>query len=65
MRRLPPLLEEFIVASALMGAIAVVVALGFWWLSGISPWPYVILMEVAGFGWGTVMLTLSSPRRQR
>jgi hypothetical protein len=64
MGRLPPLLEELAAAALLMTTIAVLVALLFWRATGVSPWPFVVLTEIAGFGWGTVMLALSSPRRR-
>lgn len=64
MSRLSPLVEELIAAAALMTTIAVLVALVFWRATGVSPWPFVVLTEVAAFGWGTVMLALSSPRRR-
>ena len=62
MRRFPPLLHEFVVAAGLMTAVAIVVAVAFRLITGLSPWPYVILAEIAGFGWGTVMLAISAPR---
>ena len=62
MRRLPPLLEEFVVAAGLMTGLAIIVAVGFHLITGLSPWPYVILAEIVGFGWGTVLLALTSPR---
>ncbi|MBM3139840.1 MAG: hypothetical protein FJZ92_06385 [Chloroflexi bacterium] len=59
------LVEETAIAFTVMLAIAVIVAALFWALTGISPWPYVVLAEVAGVGWGTAMLALSSPARRR
>jgi hypothetical protein len=32
---------------------------------GISPWPFVVLGEVGGLGFGVAMLALASPRRSR
>lgn len=64
MSRLPPLVEELLAAATLMTAIAVLVAVVFWRATGVSPGPFVVLTEIVGFGWGTVMLTLSSPRRR-
>ncbi|MBM4437854.1 MAG: hypothetical protein FJ029_11625 [Actinobacteria bacterium] len=48
-----------------MTAVGVVVALVFWLVTGVSPWPGLVLGEVAGFGFGIVLLTLASPRRRR
>jgi uncharacterized RDD family membrane protein YckC len=63
--RLDPLLEEFIVAAVAMLTLGVIVALAFWGFTDISPWPLVILAEVGGFGFGTALLALGSPRRSR
>lgn len=65
MSRLEPLLEEFIIALGLMTVLAVIVALLFWWVTGQSPWPYVVIAEIGAFGWGTAMLALASPRNRR
>ena len=65
MAHLDPLLQEFFVAAALMTFLAVVVAGLFWWVTGHSPWPYVVIAEIGAFGWGTVMLALASPRGRR
>ena len=65
MSRLDPLLEEFFIALVTMTILATIVAGLFWWITGHSPWPYVIIAEVGAFGWGTVMLALSSPRGRR
>ena len=65
MKRLPPLLQEFVVAACLMTGLGIIVAVAFWLITGLSPWPYVILAEVAGFGWGTIMLALASPHARR
>jgi uncharacterized RDD family membrane protein YckC len=63
MRHLPPLLEEFLVAAAAMTVLGAIIAVVFWLVTGLSPWPHVILAEISAFGWGTVMLTLAAPRR--
>jgi hypothetical protein len=60
--RLPPLLREFLVAALSMSVLGTVIAVGFYLVTGLSPWPFVILAEIAGFGFGTVMLALSTPR---
>jgi len=65
MAHLDPLLEEFFVALVTMTILAVIVAVLYRWVTGHSPWPYVIIAEVGAFGWGTVMLALSSPRGRR
>lgn len=61
--RFPPLLVEMAYASLAMAGLGLVVALLYWLLTGLSPWPGLVLGEVAGFGFGTALLALSSPRR--
>ncbi|MGE3858167.1 MAG: hypothetical protein AB7G21_14530 [Dehalococcoidia bacterium] len=58
------LLRETGVAAVLMFTIAVVVAVLFRVVTGMSPWPYVIIAEIGAAGWGTAMLALSSPARR-
>ena len=61
MKHLDPLLEEILLATIAMVALGAVICVGFWLLTGISPWPFVILGEVVGLGWGIVLLALASP----
>jgi hypothetical protein len=63
--RLDPLLEEFLLGAVAMAALGAVIAIAFWLLTGISPWPFVILAEVVGLGWGIVLLSLASPYHGR
>ncbi|MEI7924633.1 MAG: hypothetical protein WCI61_00365 [Chloroflexota bacterium] len=58
------LLRETGIAAVLMGTIAVVVAVLFWAVTGLSPWPYVVIAEIGAAGWGTAMLALCSPARR-
>ena len=64
MLRRSPLLVEFLIASLAMTGLGVVVAVLYWALTGLSPWPGLVLGEIAGFGFGTVILALCSPRRR-
>jgi uncharacterized RDD family membrane protein YckC len=64
-KRLDPLLEEALAAAFMMTIVGVFVAAFYWALTGLSPWPYVILCEVSAFGFGIVLLALVSPRRSR
>ena len=57
-----PLIMEAIVASGWMTAIGVFVAVVYWGLTGLSPWPYVVLSEIAALGFGVVLLALVSPK---
>ncbi len=63
--KLDPLIEEAIVATISMFVVGTFIALAFWDITDISPWPFVILSETAAFGIGIVLLTLCSPRRRR
>jgi len=59
-----PLLEEAIAASLAMGGLAALITLLYWLLTGLSPWPALILAELAGFGPGVALLSLTSPKRR-
>jgi hypothetical protein len=63
--KLDPLLEEALVATVSMTILAAFIALSFYAITGISPWPFVILSEVGAFGMGIILLTVASPRRRR
>jgi hypothetical protein len=63
--RLDPLIEDTLAALLATTLLGVVVALMYWLLTGISPWPFVVLGETAGLGFGVAALALCSPRRQR
>jgi hypothetical protein len=65
MARLDPLLEEALVAVLAIGALTAVVALLYWLSTGLSPWPLVILADIAAFGTGMAVLLATSPRRHR
>lgn len=58
------LLRETGVAALLMLAIGVAVAVLYYLVTGLSPWPYVIIAEIGAAGWGTALLALSSPARR-
>ena len=57
-----PLILETFVATCWMTAIGVFVAVTYWGLTGLSPWPYVVLSEIAALGFGIVLLALVSPK---
>ena len=59
---MPHELEEFFAALAACTCLGVVTAFVYWLVTGMSPWPGLILGEVVGFGWGAVILALTSPR---
>jgi hypothetical protein len=63
--KLDPMLEEALVATISMFILGVFIALTFYVVTGISPWPFVILSECAAFGMGIALLTFASPRQRR
>jgi hypothetical protein len=63
--RLDPLLEDTLAALLATSVLGAVVALMYWLLTGLSPWPFVVLGEAGGLGFGVAMLALCSPRRRR
>jgi hypothetical protein len=63
--QLDPLIEDTLAALAATSVLGVTVALMYWFLTGISPWPFVVLGEIAGLGFGVATLALCSPRRRR
>jgi len=60
-----PLVEDLLAALAATSVLGVAIAVAYWLLTGISPWPFVIIGEIGGLGFGVVMLALCSPRRRR
>ena len=64
MRHLDPLLLDTLVALLATSCLGAAIALAFWLLTGLSPWPFVVLGEAAGLGFGVAMLALTSPRRR-
>ena len=65
MARLDPLLEEVLAATLATSILGAALALFYWWITGLSPWPFVIIGEIGGFGFGVAVLALTSPRRGR
>ena len=58
------LLRETGIAALLMLAIGVTVVVLYQAVTGLSPWPYLIIAMIGATGWGTVMLALCSPARR-
>jgi len=63
--RIDPLLEETLAACCAVALLGAVISVLFWLLTGLSPWPGVILGEIVGLGMGVPLLALTSPRRRR
>jgi hypothetical protein len=64
MPALDPLLEDTLAALLATSVLGTVIAVLYWVLTGISPWPFVVIGEVGGLGFGVAMLALCSPRRR-
>jgi hypothetical protein len=60
---LNPLLQDTLAALLATSVLGAVIALVYWLLTGISPWPFVVLGEIGGLGFGVAMLALCTPRR--
>ena len=58
-----PLLKELLAAAAGTTLLGALIAGLFWIVTGLSPWPILIIGEVGGFGFGVAVLALTSPRR--
>ena len=65
MRGWDPLLVETLTATAAATALGAGIALFYWLMTGVSPWPALILGEMVGLGFGGAGLALSTPRRRR
>jgi hypothetical protein len=56
--------QDTLAALLATSVLGVVIALMYWLLTGISPWPFVVIGEIGGLGFGVVMLALSTPRQR-
>jgi hypothetical protein len=65
MAGLDPLLEEALVAVLAIGALTAVIGVLYWLATGLSPWPLIVLADIAAFGTGMAVLLATSPRRDR
>jgi hypothetical protein len=63
--RIDPLIEDTLAALLATSVLGAVVAAMYWLLTGLSPWPFVVLGETGGLGFGVAMLALCAPRRRR
>jgi hypothetical protein len=61
---MPDLLREWLAACAATSVLGAAIAGVFWLVTGLSPWPGLVLGEIAGFGFGTTLLALAGQRRR-
>jgi len=64
MRKLDPLLEETLAATAAVAVLGLVLTLLFWLVMGTALWPGIILGQLVGLGMGVPLLALTAPRRR-
>jgi hypothetical protein len=62
--KLNPLLEELLAASVAILALLTLVSLLYWLITGLSPWPWIVLAQALIYFSGIGVLTLTSPRRR-
>jgi len=60
-----PIFEELIAGAVTMTVIGIIIAFFYWAVTGNNPWPYIVLSEIAAFGFGVVIIALCGPKRQR
>ncbi len=65
MRTLRALAEETLAAAIALTLLSVVISLTYWFATKDSPWPFVVLAEAVAFGWGLVLLIVTSPTWRR
>jgi hypothetical protein len=65
LRLVDPLLEDTLAALLATTLLGTVIAVFYWLMTGLSPWPFVVLGEIGGLGFGVALLALCSPRRGR
>ena len=59
---LDPLVREVLMAALAVSALIALISVLYWLSTGLSPWPFVILTAIAGFGPGVAILSMASPR---
>jgi formate/nitrite transporter FocA (FNT family) len=61
MHRRHALIEEAVVAAIALAIIGALIAAIFWFSTGRSPWPAVVIAEALAFGWGLILVVVTSP----
>ena len=65
MHRRHPVLEEAAVLAVGLALLGAVIASVFWFATGRSPWPGLVLAEAAALGWGLLLVVITSPSWHR
>ena len=54
MAHLDPVVEHSLAALLATSILGTALAVFYWLMTGLSPWPFVIIGEIGGFGFGTL-----------
>ena len=65
MSRRRALIEEALVAAVGLAVISGLIDAIFWLSTGRSPWPALALAECVTFGWGLILVVVTSPSWSR
>jgi formate/nitrite transporter FocA (FNT family) len=65
MSRRRALIEEAAVAAIALTVISALIDAIFWFSTGRSPWPVLVLAECVTFGWGLILVVVTSPSWSR
>jgi formate/nitrite transporter FocA (FNT family) len=65
MSRRRALIEETVVAAVALAVISGFIDGIFWLSTGRSPWPGLVLAECVTFGWGLILVVVTSPSWSR
>ena len=58
-------IEETAAAAVALTAISALIDAIFWFSTGRSPWPVRVVAECVTFGWGLVLVVVTSPSWSR
>lgn len=61
MRRRHPIIEETVVAAIALALVSAFIAAIFWFATGRSPWPGLVIAEAVMFAWGLILVIVTSP----
>ena len=61
MSRRRALIEETAIATIALTVISAMINAIFWFSTGRSPWPVLVLAECVAFGWGLILVVVTSP----
>jgi len=57
--------EELVAGALAISGLMLALALIYWLVTGINPWPVFVLSELPGAGFGLVLLAMLTPHRRR